>query len=188
MKIFWEILGTKKKLYTGMAVKYVIDKKNGKKYYTGNCRLYKQKEYPKNLAENQWEQYDFCYGVPAFQQPDRIEKKGWFGQSRRIYSSVSPKTLEKEYLEIFGLWKIEELDLYTGMGIDYLRDKATGKEYSRGEMKLFKGEDDTPFPLAEHTNRYEYIYEINNFYGLTTEDYLREISTKLTINKLWGKK
>ena len=164
MKMFWEILGTKKKLYTGFAVKYIIDKKDGKRYYTGEGKLYKKQEYPKNLAENVWEngkgyRYGFCYGVAADVKPDRIEKKSFFGKVRQVYTTINPKELEKEYLNLFGLWKIEGLNIYTNKAVAYIRDKRTGKEYPRGKRVLFHNEDMTPFPLAEHTDRYEYIYE-----------------------------
>ena len=188
LKIFWSILGVKNGLYTGMAVKYIIDKKSGKKYYTGEGRLYKKKDYPQNLAENLLERYDFCYGVPAYREPDKMEKKGFFGKTRRIYTSVAPKSLEAEYLDLFGLWKIEGLDIYTDKAVDYIRDKTTGKEYRRGKRILFKNEDTTPFPLAEHTDRYEYIYEDNNCFSATKKDYLREINANLTINTLFRRK
>lgn len=189
MKMFWEILGTKKKLYTGRAVKYIIDEKDGKKYYTGEGRLYKKKEYPKNLAENIIpRRYDFYYGVAALRKPDRIEKKGFLGKIRHVYASVDPQQLEREYLDCFGLWKIEGLNVYTGCAADYFRDKLTGKEYRRSEDKvLFKNEDESPFPLAEHTDRYEYILELDSSAHLTTNDYLREINTALTINNLFKK-
>ena len=185
MKIFWEILGVKKKLYTGRAVKYIIDTKDGKKYYTGEGRLYKKKEYPPNLAENIWGRYNFYYGVPTFREPDQIETKGFFGKTRRIYTSSDPKSLEAEFLNFFGLWKIDGLDIYTNKAVDYIRDKNTGKEYRRGEIKLFYNEDIRPFPLAEHTDRYEYIYEDNNYFAPTTDDYLREINVKLIMNTLF---
>lgn len=182
MKMFWEVLGTKKKLYTGYAVKYVIDKKDGKRYETGKGKLYLKKDHPKNLAENVAgdysynARYDFCYGVPSDRKPDRIEKKGFFGGERHIYFSPPPKMLEREYLDWFGLWKIDGLDLYTDLAADYVRDKQTGREYRRGERVLFENEDTSPFPLAEHSDRYEYVLEINAVKGeLNTNDYMREI-------------
>jgi hypothetical protein len=79
-------------------------------------------------------------------------------------------------LRLFGLWKIENLNLYTNKAVDYIRDKQTKKEYKRGERIFFRNEDTTPFPLAEHTNKYDFIYEMDDSSNLTTNDYLREIS------------
>ena len=80
MKMFWEIEGTDKPLYTAKAyIKYIINKKTRKKYYCGEGKFYKKKNYPKNLAEDQWDIikkksqciYDFYYETIP---PTRIEK------------------------------------------------------------------------------------------------------------------
>ena len=191
MKIFWEILGTKKRYYTAKAVEYVIERKTGKKYYTGVGKMYKKEEYPKNLIENLCDfqnercSYDFYYGVAAVQKPDRIEKSRQ--DIRHVYSSVHPKELEKEYLDFFGLWEIRGLNVYTDKAVDIIRDKKTGIEYPLGERKLFKNEDETPFPLAEHTDQYEFIYYMSNSGGLSVKDDLKEINSWFITNALFGK-
>lgn len=188
MKMFWEVIGMKN-VYTGNFVKWVVDKKDGKRYDIGVGRLYLKKDYPKQLLEspeNYYKggcRYDFYYGVAFEQKPDRIEKKGFFGRERRVYSKVHPLSLETEYLDFFGLWKIEGLPLYTDKAVTYIRDKATGREYRRGERVLFFKEDMTPFPLAEHTDRYEYIYEDGYIEPMQTNDYLREINAALLFRK-----
>lgn len=194
MKMFWEILGVKKKLYTGQAVKYIIDSETGEKYYTGEGKLYKKKDYPKKLAENIFDvkqarfRYDFYYGVAVKRQPDRVEKTGLFGKERHVYYSVSPKDLEKEYMDRFGLWKIKGLNMYTDKAVDIIRDKRTGREYFRGDRKIFRNEDETPFPLVEHTNDYEFIYVMDGEGVLSSDDYLREIYAGSLIGSLFGKK
>jgi hypothetical protein len=193
MKMFWEVLGVNKKLYTGKAVEYIIDNRNGKKYFLGTGRFYKKQEYPINLAENIWEhsknrpRYEFFYNLPWHLEPDKIEKNGFFRKKRKVYSTFNSRELEKEYLGILGFWKIDGLDLYTGKAADYIRDKKTGIEYRRGEMELFS-EENFPFPLIEHTDLYEYIYETNEACSLTQEDYLREINAVLTTKLIFNKK
>lgn len=190
MKMFWKILGMQN-VYTAQAVKWVIDKKDGKRYDVGEGKLFVKKDYPKNLLEsieNYYKgehRYSFYYGVAFNNPPNRIERKGIFGATRRVYTRVHPQELEREYLNIFGLWKIKGLDLYTDKAATYIRDKITGKEYKRGERVLFFKEDMSPFPLAEHTDRYEYIYE-DGFVSepLTTKEYLREFHAAL----LFGRK
>ena len=99
---------------------------------------------------------------------------------------VNPKTKEREFLSFFGLYKIEGLDVYTNQAVDYLRDKQTGIEYRRGERKVFYNEDQTPFPLAEHTDKYEYIYEDNvDVMQRKERDYLKEISDILFVDKFF---
>ena len=191
MKLFWEVLGMRN-TYTGFALKYVIDNKSGKRYNIGEGRLYKKKDYPKMLLEDRQElfngrlRYSCYYGIAVEQKPDRIEKKGVFGANRRVYATVNPKTKEREFLSFFGLYKIEGLDVYTNQAVDYLRDKQTGIEYRRGERKVFYNEDQTPFPLAEHTDKYEYIYEDNvDVMQRKERDYLKEISDILFVDKFF---
>ena len=189
MKIFWKVLGLKKALYTGKAVEYITDIKTGKKYYVGEGRYYKAKSYPKELAESIYPaQYNFYYGVSLEGQPDRIEKKGCGGKTRKIYEKVSPFLKEKEDIGIQGFWKVEGLNVYTACAADCIVEKKTGKEYRRGKMELFSDENEYPFPLAEHTDLYAYILEAPSSSIFSTEERLREIDTAIAINMLLGSK
>ena len=56
-----------------------------------------------------------------------------------------------------GLWVLKGSSppLYTRRAADIIKHKGTGREYIRGEMKLFK----EPFPkTVEETNEYEFVY------------------------------
>lgn len=190
MKMFWKIEGTDKPLYTAKAyIKYIINKKTRKKYYCGEGKFYKKKNYPKNLAEDQWDIikkksqciYDFYYETIP---PTRIEKMGLF--KARSISPAKPYEREKEYMNSFALWKIDGLvpTMYTWKKVDLIRDKRTGKEYKRGELVRFHNEDETPFPLVEYTDDFEYILIVeqgNNCIEL--KDYARE----MWVNSLFRK-
>ena len=82
-------------------------------------------------------------------------------------------------------WKVLGMeDVYTDIAADYIRDKATGREYKRSERELFRGEDMTQFPLAEHTDKYEFIYEEAS--SVANND-LQEFRTILTLNSTFRK-
>jgi hypothetical protein len=189
MKMFWKVLGMENDFYTGKACYQIVDRKNGISYEIGEGQLFLKKDYPKNIIENISDFFEgkLRYGIyyKFSDQPDRVEKKGFFGKSRLIYTKVHPQQLETEYIGLFGLWEIEGLDVYTDIGADYIRDKTTGKEYKRGERKLFRDEDMTPFPLAEHTDKYEFIFEREP--TAPTND-LQEIRSILTVNSIFNKK
>ena len=194
MKQFWEILGLKKKLYTGKAAAYVIDKKDGARYEVGAGKWCTTKEYPKNLLENiclpstKEPRYEFHYAIPRFKEAERIEKKGFFGKTRRIVSPFCAETLEKEFPDCTGFWKIEELGLYTAQAAQFIRDKKTKKEYRQGNYRWFANKEDFPFPLAEHTDAFEFIYEFDNSCSWTEKDALREIRSSFFTDLLFRKK
>ncbi len=181
MRMFWQIEGTRKPLFTGKAyVKYILNKKTGKKYNCGEGKFYKKKNYPKTLAEDQWDIakreciYDFYYEELP---PSREEKFGLFKTKTYSISPAQPYEREKEYLNYFTLWKIEGLEptMYTWKDVDFIREKKTGKLYKRGELVRFRNEDETPFPLVEYTDDFEYILVRDNRGTISTKDYLRDI-------------
>lgn len=188
MKMFWKVLGMED-VYTEKACYRIVDKKTNMEYMIDEGRFFLKKDYPNNILENNMElfegkfRYDYYYKISD--KPDYIEKKGIFGKSRQVYSKVPTHLLGTKYEGLFGLWKIEDLDVYTDIAADYIRDKATGKEYKRSERELFRGEDMTPFPLAEHTDKYEFIYEEAS--SVANND-LQEICTTLTLNSIFHKK
>ena len=187
MKMFWKVLGMENDFYTTSAYSKIVDRKTNVTYEIGDGQFFLKKDYPQNIIENINEffeeklRYDFYGGGDV--EYDYIEKKGIFGKTRRVY--FSKNMLGKEYIGLWGLWKIDGLEVYTDIAADYIRDKSTGIEYVRGERILFRGEDLTPFPLAEHTDKYEFIFEQNNFVG---NNDLQEIRTILTTNSIFNKK
>jgi len=189
MKVFWQVLGMKQKTYTGKAAQYVIDTKSGKRYEIGNGKWFKKEGYPKNLLEKS-PRYVFHYAIPLSPQiPDRIAKKGLFGKKRNITTPFCAQTLEREHNHLPAFWEIEGLSLYTAKAADFIRGTATGKEYRRGEIKIFSRTEELPFPLAEQTEGYEFIYEENGDGASWTEkDELREIRGGLLGRILFGGK
>ena len=179
MRNFWKIIG-KKHLYTAKAYAYITDKKTGERFYVDLAHplFLKKKDYPKQRADLMFSKYDFCYNVPAQQQPVRIETipfKGTF----KVYDT-SPWCLELEFLDLFGAWQLKGSNpaLYTTRAVDFIRDKRTGKMYTLGERKLFFREDETPFPLVEFSNDYEFYTPANDCVW-TMEDTLREMNAAL---------
>lgn len=180
MKMFWPVLGLKKPFYTGKAANFVEDKKTGKCYKLGEGKWFYEKDYPKNLLETVYLpkfpqlRYEFHYDIPYLPKDLYFEKsKGIFGKKREVYSPFCAQVLEKEFPDLVGFWIIEGLNLYTAKAADFIRDKATKKEYRRGEFMLFSN-NDFSFSLAEHTDDFEFIYEINEQAHLTKEEVLRE--------------
>ena len=180
MKMFWPVLGLKNPFYTGKAASFVEDKKTGKCYMLGEGKWFYKKDYPKNLLETVYLpkspqfRYDFHYDIPYLPKEPYFEKtKGIFKKKRKIYSPFCAQVLEKEFPDLVGFWKIEGLNLYTAKAADFIRDKVTKKEYRRGEIVFFP-ENDFSFSLAEHTDDFEFIYEITKQAYLTKEDVLRE--------------
>ena len=191
MRMFWKIEGTRKPLYTGKAfVKYIVHRKTGKKYYCGEGKFYKKKNYPQFLAEDQWDsiQREFLYDFHYEERPPiRVEKAGFFKEYR--VSSVKGYEREREYLNCFTLWEIDGLSptMYTWKDVDIIRDKRTGKEYKRGKLVKFRNEDETPFPLAEYTDDFEYLLEINNASSIGNPDYLKDIWVSNLFKSFFGK-
>jgi hypothetical protein len=187
MKMFWKVLGMENDFYTTSPYSKIVDRKTNVTYEIGDGQFFLKKDYPQNIIENINEffeeelRYGFYGGGDV--EYDYIEKKGIFGKTRRVY--FSKNMLGKEYIGLWGLWKIDGLEVYTDIAADYIRDKSTGIEYVRGERILFRGEDLTPFPLAEHTDKYEFIFEQKIFVG---NNDLQEIRTILTTNSIFNKK
>lgn len=190
MKLFWKVLGIKNNYYTGKAVSFVVDKKTGRRYEIGEAKWYKTKDYPKNLLEkvllnNSDEcRYEFHYALPfSSKEKDYIEKTGFFGKKRRVSSPFCAETFEREFSDLAAFWAIEGLNAYTAKAADIIRDKETGKEYHRGKIEFFSNEE-IPFPLTEHTDKYEFIYELSSNVS-TDGDLLREVSTSLLLHSLF---
>lgn len=196
MRMFWPVLGLKKPFFTAKAAAFVEDKKTGKHYKLGEGKWYKTKNYPKNLLEkvclphSLTPRYEFHYDIPYIskEQP-RIEKtKGLFGKKREVSSPFCAAILEREHSDLASFWKIEGLNLYTAKAADFIRDKATKKEYRRGEIVLFSEDDSPSIALAEHTDNFEFIYEINEQVQLTKDDVLREAYGFFIGSTIFGKK
>ena len=187
MKMFWKVLGMENDFYAKHVWSRIVDKKTNITYEIGEGQFFLKKDYPQNIIENSNELFEdghrYAFYGGGDVKYDYIEEKGFFGKTRRVY--FTKKWLETEYIGLWGLWKVDGLDVYTDIVADYIRDKNTGKEYKRGERVLFQGEDLTPFPLAEHTENYEFIYERDSY---VPNNDLQEIRTILTVGSLFNKK
>lgn len=193
MKLFWKVLGLKKNCYTGKAVSFVVDKKNGKRYEIGEAKWYQKKDYPKNLLEDVLLnhkgdcRYAFHYALPfSSKEKEYIERKGFFRKERCVTSPFCASTFECELPDVGAFWVVEELNMYTAKAADFIRDKETGKEYPRGELKFFS-DGIFPFPLAEHTDKYEFIYELSDNVS-TDSDLLRELFVSSLLCSVFKKK
>ncbi len=77
---------------------------------------------------------------------------------------------------VTGLWELKYSNpkIYTNKAADIIKHIKTGKEYVRGERRLFRA--DIPKILAEDTGEYEFIYlKSKRRAQMTTEEALREI-------------
>lgn len=159
----------------------IIDNKTNK-MYNKFFKIYidSKEKYPKErfFIESKPERYTIINNETPF----KIEyvRNGFWGEEkeRRVYSKMRPAPSiyeEKPGGIRFTAWEIDDISptIFTGSAVDYIRDKETGIEYTRGKM-VFQKEKGL---LAEDTNKYEFIYEFNQFSNtdLSTKDYLRDI-------------
>ena len=79
-----------------------------------------------------------------------------------------------------GAWQLKDLkgpvELYTGVHADFYVDIETGKEYARGEYKLFEcGQDKVPLPeLIENVGTFKFLHRDHSS-SWTAADSLKEI-------------
>ena len=86
-----------------------------------------------------------------------------------------------------GAWQLKDLkgsvELYTDICADIYVDTETGKEYIRGERKLFEcGVEKIPLPeLVESTGKFKFLIK-NQSAPWTATDSLREIMVQSFFN------
>lgn len=170
MRVYWLIGELEKPLYTAKAVRIIMDKQTGKEYTPSRMEFFKKNDAPKVLAEDTGK-YDFF----PMQRESHIEKVGLF-RKRTVITKVSLPIDQKELMGVQGFWPIEGFEpiTYTNKACDRIRCKATNKEYKLGKRVLFKDEN-YPFPLAEHTDKFDFIYYGTPNTPMTQEDYACEI-------------
>ena len=169
MRVYFKLKDTKEPLYTAYAVNRVKDKQTGKIYYPGEMIVRKKDQAPQKLVD-----YDDRYELDIRKEAFHMERRGLFGR-RKVITQLSGSVTQKEYVGMKGFWVIEGYNppLYTAKACDLFRDKATKQEYRRGEMQIYWTED-YPFPLAEHLNKFDFIY-FEQDRPMTRDDYAREI-------------
>ena len=79
-------------------------------------------------------------------------------------------------MSVTGLWclKGSEPPLWTARAADIIKNKKTGKEYMRGEMKLFK-DADIPQKIEDNPDEWEFIYLRNGKPVVDKDEYVRDI-------------
>ncbi|MDE7453572.1 MAG: hypothetical protein K2N22_04110 [Clostridia bacterium] len=178
MRVYWLIEGLDKPLYTAKAARLVKDKETGKEYKLGKMVALKKSNAPKILAEDTGK-YEFYRRMEEV----HYEKAGLF-RKRKVVTKAALQTIQKELTGIQYFWIIDGYSpkTYTKKACDLVRDKATGKTYKRGDFVKFADEE-YPFPLAEHTDNFDFIYDADSCSPMTQEDYMGEI----WVNTLFGK-
>lgn len=89
-----------------------------------------------------------------------------------------------------GAWQLKDLkgpvELYTDVFADIYVDCTTGKEYVRGERKLFEcGVEKIPLPeLVENTGNFKFLLNDNNApLNWSAQDSLKEIMVQGLLKK-----
>lgn len=84
-----------------------------------------------------------------------------------------------------GVWPLRGTNptLYTNKAADVIRDKTTGKEYIRGERKIFWNAKEVPKKIEDtEPDRWEFIL-LTDASPLRIEDYARDIWVSQTFRK-----
>ncbi len=171
MRVYWKIKGTRAPLYTTYRVEKIVDKTTLSSYFPGDMVVFKKNEAPKALAEN-----DDRYQLFVKQSEFHIERRGLF-KKQKVYTQLPGDAMREEIIGKKGFYVIEGIvpPIYTSKACDIVRDKVTKQEYRRGDMKIWWTED-YPMPLAEHLDKFDFIYFIHeDERPMTQDDYTREI-------------
>ena len=181
MRAYWTVEGFKERKFTALPAREIIDTKTGQRYPTSNMVFLKRSEAPKKLIEDE-HKYDYV----LLRDESHLEKKGLFRKITVVTKVYPTQDFQREDpCKSHGLWVIEGLTptIYTNKACDFIRDRKTGKLYKRGEMVLFKKEEDYPDfnnSVAEYSGKFDIIYNtvFNQQYGsgeMSQTDYLRGI-------------
>lgn len=169
MRVYWKIDTGKETLFTAYAVIKVVDKKTGIAYFPGEMLALKKSEAPKVLIEDTGK-----YDLHIKEEKFHFERRGLFGK-QKVVTQFNGGSFQKELTGLNGFWEIVGTSpvIYTQKICDLLRDKETKQLYKRGELKIWWDED-YPMPLAEHMERFDFIYFAKDA-PMTQEEYTREI-------------